>query len=237
MVFATLGASVLTQRTLFARSVFIVPIISKHVRIFTNITFLRSPKRFGGIQKDASVLRHQQLLRGVWISLENQKKNGGSGCWIPPATVIPAVPGGVMLRSLHATVVFTVFQHASERAKFYKEVFGEPAKEDATKEATTKEASVEDYAAASADLIAQRCDKLKNLLFEKNRKYGDSALNPLRCFSKASPIEQLKVRIDDKLSRIRNGSLDEDEDVVMDLAGYCILYMIATDANEGSLEV
>ena len=75
--------------------------------------------------------------------------------------------------------------------------------------------------------IAAVCDQLKELLLEKNRKYGDSALNPVRVFSKASPIEQIKVRLDDKLSRLRNQQDDEDEDVLTDLIGYIVLYKVA----------
>jgi hypothetical protein len=75
--------------------------------------------------------------------------------------------------------------------------------------------------------IATICDQLKELLLEKNRKYGDSALNPVRVFSKASPIEQIKVRLDDKLSRLRNQQEDEDEDVLTDLVGYIVLYKVA----------
>ena len=75
--------------------------------------------------------------------------------------------------------------------------------------------------------IAQVCDELKELLLEKNRKYGDSALNPVRIFSKASTLEQLKVRMDDKLSRLRNAADDEDEDPTTDLIGYLILYKVA----------
>ena len=75
--------------------------------------------------------------------------------------------------------------------------------------------------------IATICDQLKELLLEKNRKYGDSALNPVRVFSKASPIEQIKVRLDDKLSRLRNQQEDEDEDVLTDLIGYTVLYKVA----------
>lgn len=67
------------------------------------------------------------------------------------------------------------------------------------------------------------------MLIEKNRKYGDSALNPARIFSKASNIEQIKVRIDDKLNRIKNAQDDEDEDVVMDLIGYLVLLKIARE--------
>lgn len=77
--------------------------------------------------------------------------------------------------------------------------------------------------------IAQACDSIKELLLEKNFKYGDSALNPTRIFSKSSTVEQLLVRIDDKLSRIKKGSglIASDEDVIQDLIGYLILLKIA----------
>lgn len=81
----------------------------------------------------------------------------------------------------------------------------------------------------SAMKISAMCDKLKAMLLEKNRKYGDSALNPVRIFSKADPVEQIKVRLDDKFSRVRNEQGDEDEDVVMDIAGYSILLKIAIE--------
>nr|DAQ18953.1 MAG TPA: Nucleotide modification associated domain 1 [Herelleviridae sp.] len=80
--------------------------------------------------------------------------------------------------------------------------------------------------------IANKCDELKALLLEKNRKYGNSALEPKRCFSKSSVQEQILVRMDDKLSRIQNRQNDEDEDVFMDLAGYLILYLVARDAGK-----
>jgi hypothetical protein len=65
---------------------------------------------------------------------------------------------------------------------------------------------------------------LKSLLLEKNAKYGDSALNPKRIFSKSGAEEQILVRIDDKLSRIQNGA--EDENNVQDLMGYLVLLSI-----------
>ncbi len=75
--------------------------------------------------------------------------------------------------------------------------------------------------------IATTCDAIKALLLEKNRKYGDSALNPVRVFSKSDPLEQIRVRLDDKLSRLRNQQEDEDEDVMTDLIGYLVLYQVA----------
>lgn len=75
--------------------------------------------------------------------------------------------------------------------------------------------------------ISQVCNDIRELLLEKNRKYGDAALNPLRIFSKANTLEQIKVRLDDKLSRLKNAQDDEDEDVIADLTGYLILFMVA----------
>ena len=76
--------------------------------------------------------------------------------------------------------------------------------------------------------ISGVCDDIKELLINKNRKYGNSALKPCRVFSKASPVEQLLVRIDDKLNRIMQGAglLADDEDVVNDLIGYLVLLKI-----------
>ena len=69
--------------------------------------------------------------------------------------------------------------------------------------------------------------EIEKLLVDKNRKYGNSALEPKRVFSKASAVEQIKVRLDDKLSRIANQQNDEDEDVVTDIIGYLVILKIA----------
>ena len=78
-------------------------------------------------------------------------------------------------------------------------------------------------------LIEQTCDDVKRLLLRKNQKYGDSALNPCRIFSKANNVEQLLIRIDDKLSRITNNGFngDSDEDTLNDLIGYLVLLKVA----------
>lgn len=75
--------------------------------------------------------------------------------------------------------------------------------------------------------ICEVCDSVKELLLEKNRKYGDSALAPVRVFSHADPEEAIRVRIDDKLSRLCHEQGDEDEDVINDLIGYLILLKVA----------
>jgi hypothetical protein len=74
--------------------------------------------------------------------------------------------------------------------------------------------------------ILDECLKIATMLIEKNRAYGNSALAPVRIFSRASSEEQLLVRIDDKLSRLARGSA-AGEDVVADLIGYLVLLRIA----------
>ena len=80
--------------------------------------------------------------------------------------------------------------------------------------------------------ITEVCEEIKEMLLEKNRCYGDSALNPLRIFSNANVIEQLNVRIDDKLSRIQRGSEYKDDDTELDLIGYLILKRVKLELSE-----
>lgn len=84
--------------------------------------------------------------------------------------------------------------------------------------------------------IELTCDSIKNMLLDKNKKYGDSALKPVRIFSKADVVEQILVRIDDKLSRISKGAglVGSDEDVVNDLIGYLVLLKIAKQQQQAT---
>lgn len=69
-------------------------------------------------------------------------------------------------------------------------------------------------------------DKIGDELVSKNQAYGDSALNPVRIFSKADRTEQLNVRLDDKLSRVARGHEYPGDDTLKDIVGYIILLMI-----------
>ena len=72
--------------------------------------------------------------------------------------------------------------------------------------------------------------EITDLLVSKNLKYGNSALEPIGIFSKLDPREGLLIRIDDKLKRIKNGSLEkDDEDVINDLIGYLVLLKIQSN--------
>lgn len=63
---------------------------------------------------------------------------------------------------------------------------------------------------------------LTKFLIEKNRRYGNSALKPLQVFAKGEADGALFVRIDDKLSRIRNSEEPRKNDIT-DLMGYLVL--------------
>jgi hypothetical protein len=77
--------------------------------------------------------------------------------------------------------------------------------------------------------VSSVLSEIRDMLISKNEKYGNSALEPLGVFSQLSAKEGLLVRIDDKLKRIKNGSLEkDDEDVINDLIGYLVLLKILT---------
>jgi len=71
--------------------------------------------------------------------------------------------------------------------------------------------------------IQEVCEEIKTFLLEKNRAYGNSAADPVRIFSKVDPLEQINVRIDDKLSRMARGNEYPGDDTELDLVGYLIL--------------
>lgn len=75
--------------------------------------------------------------------------------------------------------------------------------------------------------ISRVCDEIKEMLMQKNLAYGDSALDPVRIFSKASATEQILVRIDDKLSRFARGKSYPGDNDIVDLIGYLVLLKIA----------
>jgi hypothetical protein len=87
-------------------------------------------------------------------------------------------------------------------------------------------ASEPEFYSDSQTKIARECDAIKEMLLDKNRKYGDAALSPLQIFCKKDAETQLRSRIDDKLSRIKNDVIDEDEDPIKDLIGYLILLRV-----------
>lgn len=86
------------------------------------------------------------------------------------------------------------------------------------------------------ELVRQVTNEIADMLIEKNASYGNSALDPVRVFSRADPMEQIYVRIDDKLSRIKRGSAYKSEDTINDLIGYLVIMKVKNrmEANERS---
>ena len=85
-------------------------------------------------------------------------------------------------------------------------------------------------------VIMEVCDTIKDMLISKNISYGSSFSHPMRVFSNAPTDEQINVRIDDKLSRIKNkGGYAGDNDLE-DLAGYIILKMVNQKMEERGLK-
>jgi len=86
-----------------------------------------------------------------------------------------------------------------------------PAEEPATKE----------------DMIKSVFIQMERLLQYKNKKYGNSALEPMRCFSQ-SEENDIYSRLDEKLARVKNRprGTDANPGDVIDVMGYCALELI-----------
>jgi hypothetical protein len=84
--------------------------------------------------------------------------------------------------------------------------------------------------------ILDSCHEIAHMLIKKNIAYGNSALEPVRIFSKADAREQLHVRIDDKLSRIMRGTSYVGDNDIDDLIGYLVLLKIAKAKELGVQE-
>ena len=81
----------------------------------------------------------------------------------------------------------------------------------------------------TAKKIKEIMGELTEMLLLKNEQYGDSALKPLGIFANGSAKELIAVRMDDKISRLASGNdaIESDEDIYLDLAGYCVLWLVA----------
>lgn len=67
---------------------------------------------------------------------------------------------------------------------------------------------------------------IEMVLLEKNKRYGNSALEPIGVFSKQDSTNSICIRIDDKIGRIKNSTELRKNDV-FDLIGYLILLCIS----------
>jgi len=84
----------------------------------------------------------------------------------------------------------------------------------------------------TAERIRTKCTEIADMLVAKNKAYGNSALEPVRVFARGEAEDLIRVRLDDKLSRIRNSPAAFGEDPVLDLVGYLVLLLIAREDKE-----
>lgn len=80
-------------------------------------------------------------------------------------------------------------------------------------------------APAGTEILFAGLDVVEMLL-EKNISYSNSAMDPLNVLSNATPEDQIKMHIDNKLTRLKYQKEFQNEDSLKDLAGYVILLMV-----------
>lgn len=69
-------------------------------------------------------------------------------------------------------------------------------------------------------------NSLENVLIEKNKKYGNAALAPIKMFYNGDASTSIRIRLDDKISRIKNSDTLRKNDM-FDILGYVILLGIS----------
>lgn len=96
-----------------------------------------------------------------------------------------------------------------------------------------KEALYTDTQAKLIDVL----DGMKNLLLYKNRKYGDSAINPKKVFYKGDSTNSILIRLDDKIGRVMSNPDDKPRvNDVADIIGYCTLLLISMNVTSEDLK-
>lgn len=79
---------------------------------------------------------------------------------------------------------------------------------------------------------------LTDLVFQKNLRYGNSALEPIAVFAKdISPEQRMAVRMDDKVNRIVHGQgtfANDGENPLVDLAGYILLRLVGDERSRAA---
>lgn len=78
--------------------------------------------------------------------------------------------------------------------------------------------------------VTAECAALAEFLCVKNLAYGNSAHDPIRCFSDLPADAQMLARMDDKLSRIARGQ-GNTEDTELDLIGYLVLWLMGDSSS------
>lgn len=90
----------------------------------------------------------------------------------------------------------------------------------------------------SKETIDAASKRLAEILSKKNADYGGAASSPPLLAPTVDAETAILVRMSDKVNRIKHlleagkSEVNESlEDSVLDLAGYCLLYLIVTEKN------
>ncbi|MGI5116680.1 hypothetical protein [Treponema sp. SP13] len=85
--------------------------------------------------------------------------------------------------------------------------------------------------------IAELTEAIRDLLLYKNRRYGDSALNPKKIFYKGDARNSILIRLDDKLGRIMTNTDNTPRiNDVADIIGYCTLLLISMGVTQTDIK-
>ncbi len=77
--------------------------------------------------------------------------------------------------------------------------------------------------------IAKKCEEISQMLRGKNASYASSVFLPSNILSPLSAIDAIRVRIDDKLTRMKNGHAYKCENDILDVVGYFICELVIRD--------
>ena len=78
---------------------------------------------------------------------------------------------------------------------------------------------------------------MTNLLLYKNKKYGDSAINPKKIFYKGDSTNSILIRLDDKIGRVMSSTEEKPRvNDVADIIGYCTLLLVSMGITSEDLK-
>lgn len=96
----------------------------------------------------------------------------------------------------------------------------------------------------SCEIVSETQQKIKDilsgmtdLLLYKNKKYGDSAVNPKKIFYKGDSTNSILIRLDDKIGRVMSNTEEKPRvNDVADIIGYCTLLLVSMGITSEDLK-
>ena len=111
--------------------------------------------------------------------------------------------------------------------------FIDPSKYSVTKNGNVVKKTANETQQKIKDILSGMTD----LLLYKNRKYGDSAVNPKKIFYKGDSTNSVLIRLDDKIGRIMSNTEEKPRvNDVADIIGYCTLLLVSMGVTSEDLK-